>query len=186
MQISLRKANALQVSINEALKALSFNRTVSLSEFEDVESVILKESRKLAASVERRSNLLQALYSIRKSVSAANVNSGVDNVLADIALLEKDIVFYASLAKETERLDTNVLRGKLDKLANRKEETYYGTQTVDTSVLTENTIKVYSRLAAKAKKEKQKLQDELLEINVRTTIALSDETVKTLTDEEII
>lgn len=186
MQISLRKANALQVSINEALKALSFNRNVSLNEFQDAESVILTESQKLANSVQRRSKLLQALYSIRKSVSAANVNSGVDNVLADIALLEKDIVFYASLAKETERLDTKVLQGKLDKLANRKEEAYYGPQTVDTSVLTENAIKVYSRLATKAKKEKQKLQDELLELNVRTTITLGSETVQTLTDAEII
>jgi hypothetical protein len=36
------------------------------------------------------------------------------------------------------------------------------------------------------KKEKQKLNDEILELNIKTEIPLADETIKVLTDEGLI
>jgi hypothetical protein len=57
---------------------------------------------------------------------------------------------------------------------------------VDTSVLVKEDLDSFRRMVAKAKKSKQKLQDEILELNVQTVIQLSEKTVATLQAEGLI
>lgn len=186
MQVSLRKANAIQVAINEALKALEFKTEIGINEFQKPEEVIASANKAFFENVARRTNLLKALYEVRKATSAANANDGIDNRLADLAFLEKEVQFYSTNAKTQERLAAEVIAGKLEKIANRTEDSYYAKAEVETSVFTKEDIKALNSLAVKAKKAKQKLQDELLELNVRTTINLSEQTVATLTAEDIL
>lgn len=186
MQVSLRKANALQVAINETLKGLEFKTETGINEFQKPEEAISVASKTFFDNVNRRNVLLRSLYEIRKSTSAANAANGIDARLADIALLEKEVTFFAPYSKSKERLSEAELVGKLNRIANRTEESYYAKAEVETSVLTASDIKLLSNRAIGAKKAKQKLQDELLELNVRTTITLSDDTVATLTAEDIL
>jgi hypothetical protein len=75
----------------------------------------------------------------------------------------------------------------LDKIRNRKEDSYYGrNEEVSTSIFTSQEIDNFKNVLAVSKKQKQKLQDELLELNVRTEITLSEQTVATLTKENIL
>jgi ribosomal protein S13 len=79
--------------------------------------------------------------------------------------------------------------GKLDKIKNRKEDTrsIYGFEsTVTTSIFTEADIKGFKVFVSLAKKAKQKLQDEVLELNVRTDIRLNVDTVQTLNSEALL
>ena len=186
MQVSLRKANAIQIAINEALKGLEFKADVSINEFQKPEEVIAAASTTFFDNINRRNALLRSLYEIRKATASANAANDIDGRLADLAFLEKEVTFFTAYSKAKERLDGEVIRGKLVKIANRTEDSYYAKAEVETSIFTQNDIKTLNRLAVKAKKEKQKLQDELLELNVRTTIELSDETVATLTNEDIL
>lgn len=187
MNVTLRKANTIQVSINEALKGLEFAETVSINEFQDLNSVITDASVKFFDNVVRRQSLLDALYEIRRAVSGANYTAGIDSKLADVARLEKDIQFFGSYAKSKPREQEVVLNGKLEKIRNRKEEAYYGrNEEVSSSVFTDTNVENFRNSLAIAKKQKQKLQDELLEANVRTEIALSEKTVATLTQENIL
>lgn len=186
MNVSLRKANALQLAINEALKGLNFKTEVSINEFQNPEDVIAIASKTFFDNVNRRNALLRALYEVRKATSAANTAHGIDAHLADIAFLEKEVAFFSSHSKAQERLPAEVIKGKLDKIALRSEDSYYSKAEVETSVFTQSDIESLSRLLVKAKKEKQRLQDELLELNVRTTIELSEQTVATLTTENIL
>ena len=76
-----------------------------------------------------------------------------------------------------EREDEVVIEGQLNKVRETKEvrHSIYGhSTTVDTSVLTAENLFGFRTAAADAKKAKQKLQDQLLEINVRTEIAVAD------------
>ena len=187
MNVTLRKANAIQVSINETLKGLEFTDTVSINEFQVVDSTFATASTKFFDNVVRRQSLLDALYEIRRAVSGANYNAGIDSKLADIARLEKDIQFYTPLSKGKTRETDLVLNGKLDKIRNRKEEAYYGRgEEVTSSLFTETEVQNFRNTVAVSKKQKQKLQDELLETNVRTEFALSEKTVATLTKENIL
>lgn len=187
MNVTLRKANAIQASINEVLKGLEFNDTVSINEFQNVGEAFDAASTKFMANMTRRIDLTTALYEIRKAVGSANFQASIDSRLAEVARLEKDIQFYGKYANAKVREADAVINGKLDKIRNRKEEAYYGrNEEVSTSIFTTEQVENFKQVLANAKKQKQKLQDELLEANVRTEVALSEQTVATLTKENIL
>jgi hypothetical protein len=187
MQVSLRKANALQVLINEALKGLEFKADVSVNEFQSPAKEIELAKQKFDRNVQRRWNLISALYDIRTKVASANASNNIDNLLADLARLEKDLVFFAPFAKANVQTDLEVVRGKLVKIANREGESYsFHSSEVSTSIFTDSDLEAFRSNLSLAKKKKQKLQDELLELNVRTTIELATSTVEVLKAEDII
>jgi hypothetical protein len=190
MKITLRKANALQLAIGEAVKNTSVETDVKISEFQNGEAEILRVAAEFQENLVRRDRLVEAMYEIRKSVSVANSAAGVDSKLADVARFEKHVQFYNGLASKKVREDAVVVAGQLSKLRESKDDSrrsIYGyASTVDTSVLTAEDIRSFRTAAATAKKAKQKLQDELLEINVRTEITLAQDTVQFLTAEGLL
>lgn len=190
MKINLRKANALQLSIQEAIKSIKFDTEVKVNEFQVAEDEITKAREAFAAKQERHRGLLNSLYDIRKAVSQANAAQGVDVKLADVALMDKKIQYLTDLASKAVRESVEVVAGKLDKLRNRKEDArslYYGHEaTVDTSIFTAEDITGFRTAVSMGKKAKQKLQDELLDINVRTEIDLSADVVTVLTTEGLL
>ena len=190
MKINLRKANALQLSIQEAIKSIKFDTEVKVNEFQVAEDEIARLRNDFAAKQERHRGLLNSLYDIRKAVSQANSAQGVDVKLADVALMDKKIQYLADLAGKSVRDSAEVVAGKMEKLRNRKEDTrslYYGHDaTVDTSIFTAEDIAGFRIAVSMGKKAKQKLQDELLEINVRTEIELSADAVTVLTTEGLL
>ena len=186
MQVSLRKANALQVAINEALKGLEFKSDISINEFQNPATEIELAKQKFDRNVQRRWNLLAALYDIRTKVAAANAANNIDNLLADLARIEKDLVFFAPFAKANTSTDLKVIQGKLEKIANRTEDSYYAKAEVETSIFNEDNLAQFRTYLSDFKKKKQALQDTLLEVNVRTTIELASGTVETLQSEDII
>ena len=190
MKINLRKANALQLSVQEAIKSIKFDTEVKINEFQVAEDEIARMRNDFAAKQERHRGLLNSLYDIRKAVSQANAAQGVDVKLADVALMDKKIQYLADLAGKTVRDSAEVVAGKMEKLRNRKDDTrslYYGHDaTVDTSIFTAEDIAGFRTAVSMGKKAKQKLQDELLEINVRTEIELSAAAVTVLTAEGLL
>jgi hypothetical protein len=191
MNITLRKANAVQNSINEAVKALDFDATVKVNEFQDAEQEISKAAAEFRTNLVRRDALIGALYEIRKSVGSANATAGIDARLADVAQLEKQIQFYTGLAGNKVRESEAVVAGRLDKIRNDKSEnrraSIYGyNDTVDTTVFNREDLDGFRQRVSTAKKQKQKLQDEILELNVRTEISLSEAAEKTLRAEGLI
>lgn len=188
MKITLRKANALQIAIGEAVKTIDVKTDVKINEFQDGETEIATVAAEFKTNLARRTQLMDAMYAIRKAVSVANSAAGVDVKLADVAQLEKQVQFYNTLAAKTVRESEKVVAGQLAKLRESKDDSrrsIYGyASTVDTSVLTAEDIRGFRTAAATAKKAKQKLQDELLEINVRTEIEVAD--VDCLTAEGLL
>jgi hypothetical protein len=176
MNISLRKASALQNSINDAIKGIDLKGQVTLTEFHAPVMEIDKATTAFKTNLDRRDSLVVALYYIRKQVSASNNAAGVDEKLTEIAYLDKQIQNYTALSVNEVREQEAVVLGKLDKIKNRKA----------TSVFTEADIKSFKAYVNGAKKAKQKLQDEVLELNVRTEIFLNAETVQTLTSEALL
>ena len=190
MKITLRKASAVQAAIVEAVEKLDFTTTVELNEFQRPEQEILNASDEFIANSDRREVLLNALYDIRKRVAKANTgDSGVSDLLADIARVEKDIRFFSMVDRIPARVDGDVLRGKLGKLSEKTEtRSIYGrdNDTVSTSIFGSEELEAMRHALKVSKKEKQRLQDALLEANIRHDIELSDTTAKVLTDEDLI
>jgi uncharacterized protein YdcH (DUF465 family) len=191
MNISLRKANVVQANINDAIKSISIETSLELNEFQDVQAALVKANETLFANDGRRQRLLLALYNIRGLVGAANAQSSVDTKLATAAFVDKRVAQLDELAKLSPVTDLAVINGKLDKIKNDKSENsrsrIYGySDTVSTTVVSQEQIAQVKAEIKNLKKQKQKLNDEILELNIKTEIPLSDEVVAILQAEDLI
>jgi hypothetical protein len=190
MKISLRKANVLQNDINEAIKTISIADSVSINEFQNAEDVISAKALESVNAYQRKLRLINALYSIRSAVSDANAAAGISKRLTEIAHLDKILALSQQMAGFTVRTEPAIVAGKLDKIRNRKEDSraslYGHVDEVATGVFNQDTINDFKATANKLKKDKQKLQDEILELNVRTEVVLSEQAVQTLSSEGLL
>lgn len=188
MDITLRKANAVQNSIHEMIKGLSFDTAVRINEFEDHHAQIDAVRTVFDTHCATRNRLVGALYEIRKAVAVANAEHGINDMLAEVAMLEKEIQFNNTFATQQPRLSNAVLAGKIEKIKNSSEESrlYGRNDTVDTGIFEKSEIEDFKRTVADLKRQKQKLQDVLLEVNVQTEITLDDDTARFLESADIL
>ena len=185
MNITLRKANAVQNSINEMIKGLSFDTSVRINEFEDHNEQINAVRDVFNTHLVTRTKLVGALYEIRKAVAVANAEAGINDMLAEVAMLEKEIQFANTFATQQARLSDAVIAGKIEKIKAAKED-YYRRDDVTTTIFTKEEVEEYKRTVADLKRQKQKLQDVLLELNVQTEITLDEETANFLERADIL
>jgi len=187
MKLTLRKANAVQAAINEMIKNLDLPTQVELNEFELVEDQIDSVRDRFWIHAATRNKLVAALYEIRAKVAQANAEVGINDHLANVAYLEKQISYNNMLAGKGAQTALKVLNGRLKKQsAESTDRRMYGFEGVTTSIFTEEEIEDFRRTAADFKREKQRVQDELLELNVQTEIDLDDETARFLEKADIL
>lgn len=190
MNITLRKANAIQNSINEAIRGINPPTKIEINEFQDVMTELEKANKAVFEADARKQKLLLALYNIRGLVGAANSNTSINMNLAKAAFIDKRIGQLEEISKQEPLTDVEVIKGKLEKVKNLKDEARsriygYG-DTVSTSVITKDQIAQAKAEILNLKKQKQKLNDEILELNIKTEIPLSDDVSKTLQDEGLL
>jgi putative ubiquitin-RnfH superfamily antitoxin RatB of RatAB toxin-antitoxin module len=189
MEITLRKANKIQTSINDALKTIPLTTTVSINEFQNHNEVMEMSLRSLDANCDRILALNAALAEIRQEVGVKNAASQINTHLTTIATLDKNTALFTTLANAQVELEEAVIIGRLDKIRHAKDESHrvYGrSDEVSTSVMSQDRINTARDIVAENKKAKQKLQDQILELNISTKLTLSKQTVATLTAENLL
>lgn len=189
MNISLRKANAIQTSINESIRSIDIVTNIDINEFQNVAETLQAANNKLFENDARRQKLLLSLYNIRGLVGAANAQSGIDTKLATAAFVDKRVAQLEELSSNKPVTDLAVLNGRLEKIRNRKDESrsiYGRDEVVSTSVISEDQLKQIRDEIKNLKKQKQKINDEVLELNIKTEIPLSDEVINTLQIEGLL
>jgi uncharacterized protein YpbB len=188
MKLSLRKANALQNAIQDHVKTIDFKTSISLNEFQEASAEVLNARAQVLANDVRRSELTRAVYEIRKLTGRANVESGVADLLTDAALIDKRLGHLKGLTESKVSENIDVLIGKLAKLkdSDNKSRVYGYNDSVETGVLAQTQMDLFKSQIRELKKEKQTINDKVLELNVRTEITLSDDTVKLLQKEQLI
>ena len=190
MNISLRKANVLQNLINEAIRNIKITTNIEINEFQDPAITLQTANTTLFENDARRQKLLLALYNIRGLVGTANASSGIDLKLATAAFVDKRITQLEDITALSPMMEEQVLVGKLDKIRNRKDESraslYGRDDTVSTSIVSQEQIKMAKAEVQNLKKQKQKINDEILELNIKTEIPLSDDVNELLKVEGLL
>jgi hypothetical protein len=188
MNVTLRKASVLQNAINEAIRGIDIKSEIALTEFHKPEDEITRAVAEARSNIARRDALSMTLYDIRDSVATVNHTAGVNAKLTQVAAVEKQIQFYTGLVSKEVRQSTDVLAGKVRKLGEgeAKSRIYGYNDTVTTGVFTAEDIAGFKKRVSDLKKDKQKLQDQVLEANVRNEIVLSEATVKVLQAEGLV
>lgn len=186
MNITLRKANALQTVIQEHIKSIDVSLNVTLNEFQTVEEVN-KARAKTVANDKRRADLTAAVYAIRGVIGDANATAGVSGLLAKAAYVDKRIGQLKALAESDATEDLDIVTAKLSKIKNDKNERSYGYRdTVTVNVLSQEQIAQYKVDLQALRKEKQTINDKVLELNIRTEIQLDVDVVAILQTEGLI
>jgi uncharacterized protein YdcH (DUF465 family) len=125
-------------------------------------------------------------------VGTANTASGINTMLAKAAFIDKRVGQLEELSKSSEITSLDVIKGKLDKIRNdkgdnsRRSSIYGYSDTVSTSVLSKEQIAQAKAEVLNLKKQKQKLNDEVLELNIKTEVPLSEDVVATLQAEKLV
>ena len=189
MKITLRKANALQNSIQDQLKTIDLSLTVTINEFQSADAEIETARNLLIANDKRRADLTVAMYAIRALVGQYNASAGVSALLARAAYVDKRLGHLKGLTEATATENIAVVNGKLEKIRNDKTDRsrMYGySDTVAVGVLSQEQIDQFKTDASALKKEKQAINDKVLELNIRTEIEITDDVVKILQSEQIV
>lgn len=188
MKLTLRKANALQNAIQEHVKEVAVTMTVSLNEFQNPTVELTSALDTVVKNDARRTALTKVLYKIRAKVGFANATNGVSELLTDAAYIDKRLGHLKGLTESKVVEDFAVIEGKLEKIRTQeKSSRMYGySDTVDTGVLTAEQIEGYKAEMRDLKKQKQSINDKVLELNVRTEIELDAATVELLQTEQLV
>jgi hypothetical protein len=173
--INLRKANAIQSEIRKAISSSASKDTLSVTEYTtSVVDALEKAKEVFATDVTRKVALNTALFNIRKSVAQANANNGISDILADVELIDATMAVYSNIATKEVAKSVSEIVARVEKMKTTptNESRIYGDRynTVETSVVEQNTIDHAKQMVKQLKREKQTLQDKLLALNVNTVI----------------
>jgi hypothetical protein len=190
-KITLRKANALQKAIQDLMNSVEVKTHINVNEFQDPVEAVNTAARKLLDNDVRRSDLLMALFTIRTLTGTMNNNSGISMRLSHAAYLDKRIgQLQPLIGQDAEVSDLAVMAGKLDKIRNRPADSrvsLYGMHDeVSTGVLNHDQIENIRNVISELKKQKQQVNDEVLELNIRTEFELTPEVEAVLLREKLI
>lgn len=189
MKVSLRKANALQLVIQEQIGE-KFVGDAVIGKFDNAASVIEEASNKLTATVDKKFDLIDVYFSIRQKVGAAGAKAGINDLLTDLAKIERQVAFLKQLASTSSFMPKlEVVEKALTELREAKSEqrNYYGAkESVSVSLLSKEAVEGYAKNINTARKEKNKISDKLLHLNVSTEIELDEKEVSVLNKYDIL
>lgn len=192
MEITLRKANALQSEIRKAISSSGVSDTVSVTEFTtDLAGGLQNAKDAFLGDLTRKVALNVALFNIRKSVAQANATSGISDILADVQTVEAVMAVYSGVTTKSVAKTLDEINARLERIKAAPADaraSLYGDRfnTVETSAVEQVTIDFAKQKVKELKRQKQTLQDKLLTLNVNTSITISDADVNTLKVEGII
>ena len=194
MQVNLRKANAIQSEVRKAISNVKTDVNTTVTEFTvSIVDAMEKAKSEFLAAVKRKEQLNAALFDIRAAVGRANAQAGVGDLLAEVERIDGKMAIISTVANATAAKTFDELLARVNKLkANATGDNarlaLYGDRysNVETTVVDQGTIDAAKAEVKALKRAKQDLQDKLLNVNVGTTITLSEDTVKVLKEEGIL
>ena len=189
MRVSLRKANALQEQLNEAIKIRpSADHEVNVVDFELWRSEIESSQTKSFTDVKRKLEMVEARFSIRKNIANHNTLSGVTDLLTDLNHVESKMTTIQRwiLQRDVRSKDEVLEKQRNRKVARAENADYDGYISMDVSVIGKDDHDHWTEKVQELRRTKAKINDELLSLNIKTEIDLTPEVVKTLKQENLI
>lgn len=193
MEITLRRAAAIQDLIRETRASISISAVATVSVFSDVGAQVMDERAEMRHRMARRDALEHALQDIRKAVGRANAEAGVSDLLAEQARIGRLIEDLTPLAEAAPYEGTAIASKRAARAATTDTvpASPYGRnqgagETIQVNLFCQDHIEEARVRLLDARKAKSRIKDRLAEINAMTRIELSAETEDTLTQEHLI
>lgn len=189
MDITLRKAKQIQQAIQESINSIPLPTNVQITEYDDPIKTIHKTSQTLTDNLFKKQELISALYKIRLLVGNKNATSGLDEKLTLIAEVQAKQDVFANLMNSGVQQDVNMILGMYEKIKSMSSVDSYGRlnqQAFNVFVTNQDTVDLYKAKYKELHAQKVSLQDEVLELNLKTKIKLDSGTVKVLKEAGVL
>lgn len=176
MKLTLRKANALQLLINEQISATSISTQVSVGKYDDPIAAVIHAGEVFQASLAKTRFLLEVLYSIREKVAKSSHAAGVSTILSEVAHIDKLTGVLKPLASTSSFAPAeNVLLEAHADLKKEVSQASYSQRAgaFQTGAIPQGWIPAYLKEISELRKRKQSLSDKLLELNIQNEIELA-------------
>jgi hypothetical protein len=188
--ITLRKANALQLLINEQINNTSISTQVSVGKYDNPVLAVITAGEIFQASLNKTRSLLTVLYSIRQKVADASHAAGISAILSEIAHIDKLTGVLKPLASLSSFAPTEevLLEAHADLKKDQPQLSSYSSRrdAFTTGAIPQGWILSFLQEVSFLRKRKQALSDQLLELNIKSTIELSGDETETLKKYDLI
>lgn len=183
MNITIRKAKDLRDSLWTAINDMEFVTQFEMTEFQMPVNTIAAVEETFAKNLINRDAMLLAMYELEKHIEKGYSMSEIGNMMADIDLLKNQIEFFKDLSTRPVIDDMTTITGKLDKI---RKSTTADFSTLTVNVLTKEDVTGFASVLAQSKRSMQQLEDQILEMSLRTEFTVSEQTINTLKENGII
>jgi len=189
MKLTLRKANALQLLINEQISATSISTQVSVTKYDDPIAAVIHAGDVFQVSLLKKKNLLSVLYSIREKVAEQGHWAGIPKILSEVAHIDKltDVLKPLAATSSFAPAESVLLEAHAD-LKKEVPQSSYSQRAgaFTTGAIPQNWIPAFLKELSDLRKRKQSLSDQLLEKNIQHHIDLSEEEEAVLKQYDLI
>lgn len=189
MKLTLRKANAIQLLINEKLNNTTINAHVTIDKYTPIQATVKQARETFALGLIQKLSLLATLYRIRQLVSKASQEAGISDLLAQMAFANKQEAMYKNF-------DTglNVALYPGDEIATKQQDdlktqvptAYSRKDNFQVSIMEKTVLEGIVTTLSNVRKQKVMLSDKLLELNIKTEIELEESESDVLKGYDII
>lgn len=187
MKLTLRKANAVQLLINEKLNNTTINAHVTIDKYTPIQATVKQARETFALGLLQKLSLLATLYRIRQHVSKASQEVGISDLLAELAFANKQEAMYKNF-------DLNVALYPGDEITSKQQDdlktqvptAYSRKDSFQVSIMEKAVLEGIVAALSNVRKEKVKLSDKLLELNIKTEIELEESESEVLKGYDII
>ena len=195
MNVNLRTARKLEQKLLNYV-GLHMDTTTHVSAFDNIEAdKLIEESRRFVADeVDKNLRVIQLRSNIRRLIQIANEESGINHLISQRKLYVSVGSFVSTLLEnnnhhgrdETVEINATILTGKMTAARETKGNSYHSSDIVSFNSLSSDTAATLNKRMRDSIKQQEKIDEEILSLNVATTIVLSDETVAFLQQTEML
>ena len=194
MQINLRKASALQSDIQSLIRSIRVETRASFEERDAVAEEMTEAISEWRTNLERKTDLINVLFGIREKVGVANAECGLNTKLTEHRRIseQRELLEDTVDGRRGRVLTVEQVIEKLTKMEERVEnakEALFGRSRdieVHTELLGKEDLDNYRKEIRSLKKLQRSVNEEVLELNIRTHIVLSEAEVNVLRNEDLI
>lgn len=197
MEVTLRKAAALTMALQEAARKLPLTRQINVTIFatSSVADNVAAAQSVLATNVQKAQELYAASFGIRRLTSRVNAESGINALLVEKAALDATEKLLASLGinqqdePDQQESAIKLAQNQLDMLkarATTSTENYGAREYVSVSVVSIDLQKSVRDQMNRIRLRKVALADELLTLNMTTKVSLPESTVLLLKEFSLV
>ncbi len=196
--LNLRKVEHIKEELTRAINNIDIKTTHEFEGYLDTAVELKDQQDALEASVQREMDLTAILFNIRKQVGQVNATSGINDILCDVALVDRYIGIYQEITQVKHSANLDLIQSKLERVMRENSNKIYefedewervlyaALNRVSEPVVPAELLDQAQKELKEYKRKKRALQDKLLNLNIQTEIQLEDREVKILEEEGIL